>query len=163
APLFVISLLWERVDWRASRLFKPRPIHIRLGPLRRTLAVSSLASGLLLVIMGAATVVVGLKGEAMPVGSGWQADLSVWLQHYAQLAAVRLAAIPGWLSALGLGALVGLLGWRAYSELISAPRRAADNHDTTEDRNEHKSASDEPPTGPREPSAAAAGRGAARR
>ncbi|MDE3075115.1 MAG: cytochrome c biogenesis protein CcdA [Chloroflexota bacterium] len=154
APLFVISLLWERVDWRASRLFKPRSIQIRLGPVRRTLAVSSLASGLLLVIMGAATVAVGLNGEAMPVGSGWQADLSVWLQHYAQLAAARLAAIPGWLSALGLAALVSLLAWRAYGELISAPRRPGSRNDAMEVGSEHENAFGESGTDPGEPAAA---------
>src|SRR5258707_5055461 len=31
APLFVISLLWERYDWRASRLFRPRSFTCRIG------------------------------------------------------------------------------------------------------------------------------------
>ncbi|MDP9480843.1 MAG: cytochrome c biogenesis protein CcdA, partial [Actinomycetota bacterium] len=36
APLFVVSLLWERYDWRSSRLFRPRSFSYRLGPVRRT-------------------------------------------------------------------------------------------------------------------------------
>jgi len=48
APLFVISLLWDRYDWRSSRLFRPRTITWRLGPLRRTISGSAVASAVLL-------------------------------------------------------------------------------------------------------------------
>ena len=41
APLFVISLLWERFDWRSSRLFRPRTVTWRLGPVRRTITGSA--------------------------------------------------------------------------------------------------------------------------
>jgi len=52
APLFVISLLWERYDWRSSRLFRPRTFTYRVGFLRRTITGTNLASGLLLALMG---------------------------------------------------------------------------------------------------------------
>ncbi|MGH2727658.1 MAG: cytochrome c biogenesis CcdA family protein, partial [Actinomycetota bacterium] len=45
APLFLISLLWERYDWRSSRLFRPRSFSWRIGPLRRTISGTNLASG----------------------------------------------------------------------------------------------------------------------
>jgi cytochrome c-type biogenesis protein len=48
APLFVISLLRDRYDWRTSRLFRSRNVTWRIGSLRRTLSASMLASGLLL-------------------------------------------------------------------------------------------------------------------
>src|SRR6266851_4610276 len=84
-PLFLIALLWERFDWRASRLFRPRSLTWRLGPLRRTLTATNLASGLLLLIMGVATAWIGFRGASMGTSTGWQADLSVRLQHYGQL------------------------------------------------------------------------------
>ena len=34
APLFAIALLWDRFDWRSSRLLRPRSFSWRLGPLR---------------------------------------------------------------------------------------------------------------------------------
>jgi hypothetical protein len=37
APPFVISLLWDRLDWRPSRLFRPRSLTWALGPPRRTI------------------------------------------------------------------------------------------------------------------------------
>jgi len=45
APLFVIALLWERCDWRASRLFRPRSFTWQVASLQRTLSVTSIASG----------------------------------------------------------------------------------------------------------------------
>ena len=52
APLFVISLLWERFDWRSSRMFAPRTFELRLGSWRRSVSGTALASGALLTVMG---------------------------------------------------------------------------------------------------------------
>src|SRR2546430_1705551 len=72
-PLFVISLLWEVRDWRSSRLFRPRTVSWRLGHLGATIGASQLASGLLLLLMGAGTTWIGLAGRSMPASSDWQA------------------------------------------------------------------------------------------
>src|SRR5712692_2452858 len=45
APLFVIAVLWDRRDWRRSRLFRPRSFTWSVGPVRRTLTGTNLASG----------------------------------------------------------------------------------------------------------------------
>src|SRR5207244_9602573 len=50
APLFLIALLSDRYDWRASRLFRPRAFTWRLGPLTNTLTATNLASGILLAL-----------------------------------------------------------------------------------------------------------------
>jgi len=113
APLFVISLLWGRVDWRASRLLRPRAFTWHLGPLRRTIGATDLASGLLLALMGAGMVWIGLAGEAMPALSGWQAELTVRLQGYGQAVTNVLSWIPGWVAAVALLFLVALLALRA--------------------------------------------------
>ena len=118
APLFVISLLWERFDWRSSRLFRPRTVTWRVGPVRRTITGSALASGLLLALMGAGTLWIGLTTEAMPAADGWQASLSADLQHYGKVVTDALAWIPGWAAALALLAIVGLLARRAFAELL---------------------------------------------
>ena len=118
APLFVISLLWERFDWRSSRLFRPRSVTWRVGPVRRTISGSALASGLLLALMGAGTLWIGLTTDAMPASGGWQASLSSDLQHYGKVVENALDWIPGWAAALGLLAIVGLLARRAFAELL---------------------------------------------
>jgi len=117
APLFVIALLWERFDWRASRLFRPRSVTLKLGPIVRTLTLTGIASGVLLAIMGVATVWVGFTGSNMGAQTGWQGDLSVRLQHYGHLVTQALAWVPGWLAAAVLVAVVALLGWRALRQL----------------------------------------------
>ena len=70
APLFVISLLWEHYDWKSSRLFHPRSFTWHLGALRRTLSVTDLLSGLLLLLMGGAMIWVGATSTAMPTPEG---------------------------------------------------------------------------------------------
>lgn len=118
APLFVMSLLWERFDWRSSRLFQPRSVTWRIGPVRRTLSGSALASGVLLALMGAGTLWIGLTTEAMPAADGWQASLSADLQHYGKVLTDALAWVPGWVAAVALLAIVALLARRAFAELL---------------------------------------------
>src|SRR5713226_8642143 len=85
APLFVIAVLWDRKDWRKSRLFRPRSVTWRFGPVPRTLTGTNPATGILLAIMGVGTVWIALTGPSMPSGTGWQAALSARLQHYGKV------------------------------------------------------------------------------
>lgn len=117
APLFAISLLWERFDWRSSRLFRPRSFAWRLGSLRRTITATGLASGLLLAAMGAGMVWIGLAGEAMPTPAGWQAQWAGQLQHYGKRITDALAWLPGWLAAVLLAIGVALVAQRALRQV----------------------------------------------
>lgn len=117
APLFAISLLWERYDWKSSRLFRPRTFTYRIGSLRRTVPGTALASGLLLALMGAATLWVGLAYDAMPSSSGWQARVSVHLQSYGQTVTEILSWIPSWAAVIMLLIVVALLAWRALGQI----------------------------------------------
>jgi len=119
APLFVISLLWERYDWRSSRLFRPRAITWRLGPLQRTISGSALASGILLALMGAAALWVGLTYESMPAAGGWASNFAVLLQGYGQDIINTLSAFPGWLSAVALIALAAWFARRAFRQMAT--------------------------------------------
>lgn len=119
APLFVISLLWERYDWRSSGLFRPRSVTWRLGGLERTISVSALATGGLLGLMGTATIWVGLAYDAMPGSGDWSATMSVRLQSYGQRVTDALSTIPGWLTAAALIALAALLARRALRQMAA--------------------------------------------
>lgn len=143
APLFVISLLWERYDWRSSRLFRPRSITWRLGRLQRTISASALATGGLLGLMGVATIWVGLAYDAMPGSGDWAATMSVRLQRYGQLATDALSTAPGWLTAGALIVAAALLARRAFRQIAadqspdqSQPAQSAachqgDHHETS--------------------------------
>jgi len=109
APLFVISLLWERVNWRSTRLFRPRTVNWRVGPVRRSISATTLASALLLAAMGVAVALIGLTSNSMPAGAGWEAEISARLQHYAKVITDALSFIPGWAAAIVLVVLVALL------------------------------------------------------
>jgi len=117
APLFVISLLWERYDWRGSRLFRPRAFTWRLGHLRRTISGTDLASGVLLAVMGAAAAWIGLRGSSMPSPTGWTARVAATLQHYGAVATRGLGWVPDWLGWLVLAVAGGLLAWRALRQV----------------------------------------------
>lgn len=147
APLFMISLLWERYDWRSSRLFRPRTFAYRIGPLRRTITGTSLASGLLLALMGVATLYVGLAYDSMPASTGWQANLSADLEHYGRVATEALAFIPGWAAALALLVAVALLAWRALGQVAqeepeeeaeARPEEPKDKQETKEETLEYR-------------------------
>ncbi len=120
APLFVISLLWERYDWRSSSLFRPRDIRWRIGPMARTIPVAMLASGLLLVAMGIGTLWIGLAYDAMAPSSHWAAAFALRLQHYGQVVTEALAWLPNWVAATLLLIVAALLGWRALSQTGAA-------------------------------------------
>lgn len=132
APLFVISLLWEHYDWKSSRLFRPRSLTWQLGPLRRTLSVTNLLSGLLLLLMGAAMIWVGLTSTAMPVPIGWQASFFVWLQHIGRMITNALSWLPNWAAALVLLVLIGGLAFRALKQVGRTPGREAETLDDNE-------------------------------
>ena len=117
APLFIISLLWERVNWRSTRLFRPRTVNWRIGPVRRSISATTLASALLLAAMGVAVALIGLTSNSMPAGAGWQAEISAHLQHYAKVITDALSFIPGWAAAIGLVVLVALLVRHAIGQV----------------------------------------------
>ncbi len=116
APLFLISLLWERYDWRSSRLFRPRSVTWRIGPLKRTLSASMLASGLLLGVIGVGTIWTGLAYHSMPTTSHWALSASVWLQHVGQIITNALSGVPNWLAAALLLLAMTALGLRARAQ-----------------------------------------------
>lgn len=126
APLFVLSLLADRLDWRANRLLRPRTVTWRIGRRRRSITGTALASGLLLMGMGVGTLYLGLLGDAMPSQTGWQASISSELQHYGSLATKSLSFLPGWAGAVLLLTLIALLARRAFHELIEGPSRRGD-------------------------------------
>ena len=117
APLFVIALLWERFDWRASRLFRPRSMTWRLGPFRRTLTATNLASGLLLALIGGSMLWVGLAYISMPPLADWQVQLSASLQHIGQVMTKALVWIPNWVGVLIFLVLLSGLAWYALRQI----------------------------------------------
>lgn len=127
APLFVISLLWERYDWRSSKLLRPRSFTWRVAGLTRTLSGSQLASGLLLLVLGAAMLWNGLTLRSMYRLTGWQAALSYELQHLGAGVTRTLTWIPNWLAILAVFGVFLLLARRALGQMSDA---AVDTQDS---------------------------------
>ncbi len=122
APLFVISLLWDRYDWKSSRLFRPRSFTWRLGLIRRTISGTNLASGVLLTVMGIGALWIGIATDAMPASGGWQARLSARLQHYGAVITDALSWIPGWAAVVVLLLVVALLARLAFRQVVGNRR-----------------------------------------
>src|SRR5258707_3853884 len=131
ALLFAIALLWERLGGRVSHLFRPRAFTWRLGPLRRTLTATNLASGLLLALIGGGMLWVGLQYSSMPPLADWQEQFAVGLQHVGRVITNALAWLPNWAGALILLALIGGLAWYALRQ-IGARTNESEEHEGTE-------------------------------
>jgi cytochrome c-type biogenesis protein len=107
APLAVMALLWDKRRERATRLLTDRTVRLQIGRWRRSMALGSAVSGLLMIAMGVLAVILAFTGPAMPSG-GWQTQLSASLQHISSVALGTLSWIPGWvlLAVLLLGLAV---------------------------------------------------------
>ncbi len=123
SPLFAISLLWERVDWRSSKLLRPRTFTWRIASLKRTLSGTQLASGLLLLILGFTMLWIGLTLKSMFRLTGWQAAFAYQLQHIGSTITGILAWIPNGLAVVLVAGIILLLARRAFQQAApSAPR-----------------------------------------
>jgi cytochrome c biogenesis protein CcdA len=135
APLFVISLLWERYETRVRTLFRPRAVTWHIGRLQRTLSRTQLASGVLLLLLGVTMIWIGLTLKSMFRLTGWQASLAYALQHVGSAIAHALAWLPNWLAAVLLVALIALLARRAVRQVAPAsPEAGQQAHDQAGER-----------------------------
>ena len=108
APLAVLALVWDRRDWGNSRLLSARTLSIRLGRFRRRVPLASLLSGVLLVAMGALTIVLAVRGPSMPT-NGWQVRFTAWLDHQTAVVERALSGLPPWLPAAVIFVALALL------------------------------------------------------
>jgi len=116
-PLFIIALLWDRYDWRTSRLFRPKSFTWKLGSFVRTITLTNLASGILLLLIGGGMLWIGFTASSMPTLTGWQAQFAVGLQHYGQVITNALSWIPNWVGIVLFLLLLGGLSWYALRQI----------------------------------------------
>jgi cytochrome c-type biogenesis protein len=119
APLAVLALVWERRDWGSSRLLHGRRVRLGIGRLARTMPLGSAASGVVLIGMGAVTLVTAVTGPSMP-SSGWRVSLDGWLQHVSSVTGRALSWLPGWAVLLVLAPLAVALAAQARSSRLRA-------------------------------------------
>ncbi|WP_329295878.1 cytochrome c biogenesis CcdA family protein [Streptomyces pseudovenezuelae] len=122
-PLCLIALVWDRRDWSASRLLQGRQVTLGAGRLRRRMALGSAASGILLIAMGALTLVQAVRGPDMASG-GWRVRVAADLQHAASVITKALGWLPGWALAIFLLALAAFLVRQARALLTVPARRS---------------------------------------
>ena len=115
-PLFAIALAWDLRDWRSSRLFHPRSFTWHIGSIRRTIGGTAIASGALLIVMGALTFWIALRGPSMPSAGGISAGISAHLAHYGHVVTDALSWMPGWVSLPLLAGAIALLARKAASQ-----------------------------------------------
>jgi cytochrome c biogenesis protein CcdA len=140
APLFAISLLWERYDWRSSRLFRRRSFTWRIGSLQRTISGTSLASGVLLAVLGVAMIWVGLTLRSMARLTGWQAEMGYQLQHFGSVLTHAFAWLPNWLAGIILLEILVLLAQRGLHQVTPPADNANELADREEERVEYSDA-----------------------
>src|SRR5712691_10958914 len=115
-PLFAAALAWDRYGERFAVLTRPRTITYRIGRMTRTISGTALASGVVLILMGAITAWIGLHPDAMG-NKGWQATLTAHLQHYGHVVTDAVRWLPGWIAILAIVIVAVALVRRATREL----------------------------------------------
>ncbi len=137
APLFAIALFWERRDWSSSRLFHPRTYAWRIRGLHRTISGANLATGVLLLAMGAWTLRVAAAGPNMGAGGSGFAS---WVQHIGKLVTDATAWLPNWGAAALFAAVLVLLARRALKQPSDSrePETDATEHKEMQDEHDHK-------------------------
>lgn len=93
APLLMMALGFDRFGKRAARAMQGRRAWLWPGGTRRV-PLGGLLSGLLLVSIGALTIVLAVTGPDMPT-EGWRLRFAADLQHVASSLGERLAWPPG--------------------------------------------------------------------
>jgi len=116
-PLFVMALFWDRIEPRLDRITRPRTIRLCGGSLSRELSGTAFASGLLILVMGGATLWMAASGEAMVSTGGWEANFAADLNRIGHVIDGALAGVPGFVVATVLAAVVLGLFAKAASEL----------------------------------------------
>src|SRR5882757_436375 len=95
SPLALIALIWDVRRENAARAMTDKRIVLRWGHYRCSLAVGTAISGLLMIAMGALSIALAVTGPGMP-SSGWQTELSGWLQHLSAITLRAVSWLPGW-------------------------------------------------------------------
>lgn len=111
APLCVLALVWDKKNWGASRLLSSRTVPMWPGAARRVPLVT-LLSGVLMIVMGLITIIIAIQGPGM-APDGWQVEVTAALNHAASNIEESLAFVPGWLSAIAVFTVIGVLVWKA--------------------------------------------------
>ncbi|MFJ6894903.1 cytochrome c biogenesis CcdA family protein [Streptomyces hokutonensis] len=122
-PLCLLALVWDRRNWGASRLLQGRQVTVGAGRLRRRMPLGSAASGILLIAMGALTLVQAVRGPDM-ASDGWRVRVAADFQHTASLITKALGWLPGWTLAILLLALAAFLVRQARGHLTTPARRS---------------------------------------
>ncbi len=120
APLFVIALVWDGREIGASRWFAARSVRLHLARRSRSVPLSGVAGGLLLIAMGVVVGILAVTGPDMAT-RGWQATMSGDAQHYAHVVTTWLGHLPGWLTALAVFAALAALVALAVHQVADRP------------------------------------------
>ena len=124
APLMLMSVLWDRYDWKSSRLFRPRSVTWRIGSWRRRVSGTSLLSGVMLLAMGGWALAASQSGGMRAVSGGWQANLLLDMQDLGHRITRSLSWLPPWAAWLAFAAIVAGFATVAVRQLRRTELRA---------------------------------------
>lgn len=127
APLFVVALAWDGRKLGQTRWLRAKVVKLSLFGRPRYVPVTNLAGGLLLVAIAVITGITAVTGPASPT-SGWQLRMVTTMQHIAHVATTWAGRAPGWVTALALLAVLGLLA-RVAVHQAAAPATTAPETD----------------------------------
>jgi cytochrome c biogenesis protein CcdA len=126
-PLLAISLLWDRREWGTRSWLATRTLKVR----GRDLTAGSLLSGVVLVLMGAVTLVTAVRGPMAT--DGWRLRVAAWLQHQAANVTDWAGWVPGWVFIAGMTLAAGWLAREIRRTRSQAKPRQSESSAPLED------------------------------
>lgn len=106
-PLFVMALVWDRLQLGDRRFLRARPVELRFGRLNLSTNSLNLAVAVAFAVMGGVVLYLGVTGETM-AAPGAQLAVGRWVGDAAQWALDALAPVPEPVRILGLLAIAGV-------------------------------------------------------
>jgi cytochrome c-type biogenesis protein len=133
-PLFLMALLWDRLDLGKRRLLSARPVRLRV--LGRTVATNTMnvAVAIAFAVMGAFVLVLAANGNTTRA-PGFQLAIGRWLARESRQLVSWLDPVPQPILGLGLLALAALFFVMAVRGRRTDPsvRSSMEEHDEHED------------------------------
>ncbi len=105
-PLLLMALFWDRLKLGERRLFRAKPVAIRLGPVRVATNTVNIAVAAAFAAMGFFVLFIAVRGDTT-VAPGFQLAIGRWLSSESVRVVRFLDPVPDAVLGLGLLALAG--------------------------------------------------------
>ncbi|MFH5882180.1 cytochrome c biogenesis CcdA family protein [Liberiplasma polymorphum] len=98
-PLLILTVIYRKYGQDKMKILKVRSIEYKLGPIKKTISSTALATGVLLSLMGGYAIYLGFTEDTMAQPSDWQYQWALFMQRFGKTVTNWIEFVPNWLIA----------------------------------------------------------------